>query len=942
MGKRFGHIISNQRLFPFLSWLPDINSSTTRPDLEAGFVSAILILPQAVALATLAGMPPEYGIYTSIIPVIIASVWGSSWHTLSGPNTAVCVLIAFSVAPFASVGTDEYIGYVLSLTLMAGLIQLATGWLKLGALLDFISYTVISAIILAVALIIIVSAAGSFLGVLSNIDEPFFIRLYQVVYDVPRANGYAVAVGTVTVLSGLLARRYWRRYSLFIAVIVGSLFSYLLNASVGPASTNIELLGRLSLSLLPLSLPTFNLESMNVIRELLMSAFSIAFLGLMQTVVISRSLATKTGQHIDTNQEIIGQGLSNIVAPFLSSFAGSGSFNRSGAHYEAGARTPMAAIYASLLLALMVFAAQPFIAAMPMPAVAGTLILVGYGLIDVDEVRRALYSKHEAVIFFTTFAAALGFGLNAGVFTGLLVSLVNYLWHASTPNVTLHRHVARDGRPVTVATIDGNLFFGSIRHVARALSNLDEAADERNILLLRTDHLTYIDIPAAIFLGTEARRRRERGDDIYVYVTRDNVCDILKKAGCLKALGEDHVIHKDRGHPMKTLLYPHRFREGSEPSVGSSQTALSSKDPDIKALAQRLRATRLLSPLSVEQLTSLLERSEFMTAQPGEVIIDENESMESHLLLIDGELEVRRSWSLGDGREKNHNWILKPAAIDGGFAYLAAGNRIRARAMTDLRYMLIDADSVDELLGWSQQFRDELAKDPELRQRMNLVKHVKVFNVMPLDHIKLVFQQMYQLDVGSGDTVITQGDKGDRYYIIESGGAEVTHSNPLTGETRFVARLGVGDAFGEEALMQNGVRNASVTMTAPGRLLVLNKVDFDEFLRPSMVKEITANAAFKLVSGGRAQWLDVRYDMEFQASHIPKAMSLPLNRLRGEVHRLDPDATYIVYCSNGRRSNAAVFLLRERNIKAASLIGGIKRWPYEVESSFEEPTQIQN
>ena len=155
MGKRFGHIISNQRLFPFLSWLPDINSSTTRPDLEAGFVSAILILPQAVALATLAGMPPEYGIYTSIIPVIIASVWGSSWHTLSGPNTAVCVLIAFSVAPFASVGTDEYIGYVLSLTLMAGLIQLATGWLKLGALLDFISYTVISAIILAVALIIL-------------------------------------------------------------------------------------------------------------------------------------------------------------------------------------------------------------------------------------------------------------------------------------------------------------------------------------------------------------------------------------------------------------------------------------------------------------------------------------------------------------------------------------------------------------------------------------------------------------------------------------------------------------------------------------------------------------------------------------------------------------------------------------------------------------------
>ncbi len=210
-------------------------------------IGAILILPQSIALATLAGMPPEYGIYTSIFPVIFASLWGSSWHTLSGPNTAVCVLIAWAVAPFASAGNEYYIGYVLALTLMVGVIQLALGILRLGAVLDFISQTVISAIVLAVALIIIVSAGSALLGVLSNLGEPFFVRLYQVVHDIPRANGYALGVGVITVLSGLLARRYWKRYSLVIAVFVGLLAASVLNLLYGPATTQIELIGNLSI-----------------------------------------------------------------------------------------------------------------------------------------------------------------------------------------------------------------------------------------------------------------------------------------------------------------------------------------------------------------------------------------------------------------------------------------------------------------------------------------------------------------------------------------------------------------------------------------------------------------------------------------------------------------------------------------------------------------------
>ncbi|MGB5178645.1 MAG: SulP family inorganic anion transporter [Gammaproteobacteria bacterium] len=918
-------------LLPFLQWLPAVKRDTFRPDIEAGVIGAILILPQSIALATLAGMPPEYGIYTSIFPVIFASLWGSSWHTLSGPNTAVCVLIAWAVAPFASVGNEYYIGYVLALTLMVGVIQLALGLLRLGAVLDFISQTVISAIILAVALIIIVSAGSALLGVLSNLGEPFFVRIYQVVHDIPRANGYALGVGVITVLSGLLARRYWKRYALVIAVFVGLLAASVLNLLYGSATTQIELIGNLSISLLPLSAPRFDLESMYVLRELLGSAFAIAFLGLMQTVVISRSLAEKSGQHIDTNQEIIGQGISNVLAPFLSSFASSGSFNRSAAHYDAGARTPMAALYASVFLALIVFAGSRVIAYIPMAAVAGALILVGYGLIDLKGTRKILRTRQETAIFVLTFMAALGLGLTVGVFIGLLLSLVVYLWYASVPNILIETHTARDGRPVSVVTIDGNLFFGSVRHVERALSRLGEK-DDNNILLLRTDHLTYLDVPGAMMLAAEASSRASQGDEIYIYVTRSNVHRVLEQSGCLDAFGADHIIQQGFDHPMKSLIYPNR--PGGPPEVGQ----LSTLNPDreevtMEALARRLRMTRLLGPLSTQQLTSLLEQSGISTAQAGEIIIRESDVMHDHIIVVEGELEAQRSWTVEGGNDQSYTWLIKAAEKEESFGFLGAANNIRARALTDVRYIQVNADSIDVLLGWSQHFAKDMENDPELKRRMDLVKRITIFHEVPLENAREVFRRMYPQAVQAGETVVREGDKGDCYYLIDTGEAEVMRTDPFTDETSCVAKLGPGDAFGEEALLQDAYRNATVTMTTPGTLLVLGKADFDELIKSNLVEEISAEWALEMITRGEARWLDCRYDLEYEESRIPGARLIPLDRLRWDIHQLDPEATYIVYCRSGRRSKAGAFLLRERNIKALSMTGGIRDWPYEVDAS---------
>jgi SulP family sulfate permease len=920
-----------RRWFPFLDWVSDLDNSTIRPDLEAGFIGAVLILPQAIALATLAGMPPEYGIYASIFPVIIASLWGSSWHTLSGPNTAVCVLIAFSVAPFASIGNEIYIGYVLALTLMVGVIQFVIGVAKLGAVLDFISHTVVSAIVLAVSFIIILSAASSFLGLLSNAYEPFLIRLYQVFNDVPRANGYAVMVGATTVVSGLITRYYWKRYSLVVAVVLGTLMSVCLNLLFGSATTELEHVGYLSLSLLPLSMPSFDLESMYVLKELTSSAFAIAFLGLMQTVVISRSIASKSGQHIDTNQEIVSQGLSNMIAPFFSSFAGSGSFNRSAAHYEAGAKTPMAAVYASVILAVLVLLSSNLIAYIPSAAVAGALILVGYGLIDVKDVKQVLQSRQEAIIFSLTFVSSLLFGLNSGVFTGLLLSLILYLWYASTPNVVLEEYTARDGRPVSVVIIDGNLFFGSVRHVERCLNGIGDPSDS-SIILIRTDHLTYLDVPGAVMIGAEVKRRRDKGDDVYIYVTRKDIVNILNKSGCLDIIGEDHLIYKEFDHEMKSLLYPPQTSDFINTERVNVAAKRRNEDEPMKALAKRLRNTRLLGPLTTAQLTTLLEEAEVKTAKPGEIVINQDESMQGHLILTEGSLEAQRTWSADGRNDKSYTWELKPTEIEGGFAFLSESNRIRVRAITDIKYVLIDADKIDALIGWDEHFADDIVSDPELKRRMDLIKQVSVFYKVPLENIKEVFKRMQTREVEAGETVIEQGEKGDCYYVIESGRCDVIQTDPFTDETTCIDTMGPGDAFGEEALIQDSYRNATITMTTPGTLLTLDKKDFDSLLRSELVEEIAPKDAVELVKKEKFQWLDCRYDMEYEESRIPGAPLIPLGELRKGAQQLDPDVTYIVYCRSGRRSKAAAYLLKEMDIEAISLQGGIKDWPYEVDA----------
>lgn len=346
----------------------------------------------------------------------------------------------------------------------------------------------------------------------------------------------------------------------------------------------------------------------------------------------------------------------------------------------------------------------------------------------------------------------------------------------------------------------------------------------------------------------------------------------------------------------------------------------------------QLRLLRPFSCLSEAQVAYVLESASVEHAPAGTVVVRHDHAGNDCLVLFAGELEMRRHNLVMDGVDEMSTKGVRVGAAAGAVSVLhIVPHEASVRALTDACVMRIDGERMDEVLAWSQQAA-ELRRLSNARACGSLMRQVLPFRRLPLENVQRAFDAMRPLTVQAGETVVRQGDPGDRYYVIERGRAEVWRVDPLTDETGFIRTLGPGDGFGEEALLLGGYRTATVTMLEDGCLLALDKDDFDALMKSEFVEEIDAPRAQALTAAGAARWLDCRYDVEFDEAHIPGAVHLPLDSLRDGAAGLRKDAVYIIYCRSGRRSGCAAFLLHERGFRVYSLTGGIRDWPYAVES----------
>ncbi|HWR78066.1 MAG TPA: SulP family inorganic anion transporter, partial [Thiobacillus sp.] len=297
------------RLLPCLRWWPNVTPQTFKADTIAALTGALIVLPQAVAFATIAGLPPEYGLYAAMVPAIVAALWGSSWHLVSGPTTAISIVVFASISPLAEPGSPQFIGLVLTLTLLAGLIQLAMGLARLGMLVNFISHTVIIGFTAGAAILIAASQIKNFFGLEMPRGAHFHEVLIQFGNHLTDIQPWVLTVGVVTLVSGILAKRYLQKLPyMIVAMVAGGVVAAFLNAEYGSEQTGIRTVGALVALFPPLSLPDFSLSA---IQQTLFPATIIAILALTEAVAIARSVAAKSDQRIDSNQEFIGQGLSN-------------------------------------------------------------------------------------------------------------------------------------------------------------------------------------------------------------------------------------------------------------------------------------------------------------------------------------------------------------------------------------------------------------------------------------------------------------------------------------------------------------------------------------------------------------------------------------------------------------------------------------------------------
>ena len=538
-----------KKAFPFLTWLPTAKH-TLKDDVIAGITGTIIVIPQAVAFAMIAGLPPIYGFYTAMITPIIAALFGSSYHLISGPTTAISIVVYSTLIKFVNPETDieGFVALALVLTFLAGFFQFVMGLLRMGKLVNFVSHSVIIGFTAGAGILIAFKQLKHVFGISVPQGSTIPEILTYIGSHISETNWYVFAVAIGTLLIALIIKLFIKpisRYYMLIAMVLGSVIAILL----GGDSNGIETVGKIPSNLPPFRIPDLNYSNVKLLSS---GAMVLALLGLIEAVAIGRAIALHTHQKIDGNQEFIGQGLSNMIASFFSSYAGSGSFTRSGVNHQAGAKTPMSAIFASVFLMIVLLLFAKYASFLPKAAMGGIILLVGYNLIDFHHIKQVYKSSgRELIVLSVTLLGTLFFDLEFALLAGILISFFFYMERTSKPNIAV-LGADRNGRLINVirddgvlecsnlkiVRIDGSLYFGSIEKISDYFSKI---YDENKVqhMLIAADGINFIDLAAAEWLTNEIRKWQQNRGGIYFSGLKLVSQDVLKKGGFVDKMGNN-------------------------------------------------------------------------------------------------------------------------------------------------------------------------------------------------------------------------------------------------------------------------------------------------------------------------------------------------------------------------------------------------------------------
>ncbi|MFK8253369.1 SulP family inorganic anion transporter [Ancylobacter terrae] len=536
-----------------------VSPRTLPADALAGFLGAVLALPQGIAFAALAGMPPEYGIYTAIVPCIVAALFGSSRYVVSGPTNANSLALMSALVPLAIPGSPAFIAIALAVTLLVGAMQLALGLFRLGWLTDFISPSVLAGFMSGAALLIGLYALPDILGLHLDGIHGAARTIAALAAHIGHINPSAVLVAATTLVVTAGCARISRRLPyMLLGVSVGYGMSEFLVRTLGlPEMARV---GAIPSALPPFSLPLVPLDRL---PDLVAIAAALSIVALGQSVSIAKALARRSGEYVDVDREFVGQGLSNIAGAFFSSYVSCGSLNRSLPNYLAGARTPMAAVLSAVFLVVLVIVCRPLLERLPLPSIGALLLYIAFGLLDLQRFRwlwRA--GRADFIVALVTFVAMLTLPFQQAILLGCGLALVAYLHRTAHPAV---RTLTPDGRladrpftpledlpgPVVecpqlkLIRVEGSLYFGAAGHVGKHLQQIRSHRGQKHLLVM-VKSMNFIDVAGLELWTHELAQRRAEGGDLYFHRPRSAVREAWARTGFITQLGADHIFGSKR------------------------------------------------------------------------------------------------------------------------------------------------------------------------------------------------------------------------------------------------------------------------------------------------------------------------------------------------------------------------------------------------------------
>ena len=537
--------------FPILTWLPNYKKEDLSGDLAAGLTVGVMLIPQGMAYAMIAGLPPVYGLYAAMIPQVVYAVFGTSRQLAVGPVAMDSLLVAAGISTFAVAGTENYIALAILLAFMMGVIQLAFGIFRLGFLVNFLSKPVISGFTSAAAIIIGVNQLKHLIDIPLTKSSFVHVIFWDAVLKIDQYNWWSIGLGVVGILIVKYAKKIHRLIpGALVAVIFGILVMKLTHINTG------------IVGLVPSGIPPFDLPYFTSIHfaELIPVALTLALIAFMESISVAKAIQEKhKGEYqIENNQELIGLGMGNIVGAFFGCYPTTGGFSRSAVNDQAGARTNLAAIISAVLVGLVLLFLTPLFHSLPKTILASIILVAVYGLID-SKYPRQLWNtnKQDFYMLAAAFLVTLFLGIKEGIGAGVLMSLVMLIYRTSLPHIAVlgrlpntsdYRNITRfkeiEIRPdILVIRQDGQLFFANINHFLDTLKlEIEKKNKELRLIVLHCGSISHIDNTALQALKDLILDLQKQRIEVSFSGVIGPVRDYLYRTNFVKEFGENKLF----------------------------------------------------------------------------------------------------------------------------------------------------------------------------------------------------------------------------------------------------------------------------------------------------------------------------------------------------------------------------------------------------------------